>query len=98
MGRDAAAIRIQPRGWIRGPARIDKGWIILDQKRAQLYQPMESTNLVFDLASIRRPSDALEFCATYGLLWHGPDSDEYKEDFSAWVDAAGTLTGIIDIN
>ena len=94
----ARPIKVGPPEWLRGPARLEGEHIVLDTRRAERYPPMATTDLAFDLAAIRRPSDSLEFCRRYGLLWHGPDSEDYREEVSRWQDEALELTGVLQLN
>jgi hypothetical protein len=78
--------------WIRGEATIDGEWIVLDPARAETYPaPSDQPSLLFDLAVLQQPQDALEFVRKYGLLRHGPDAKEFREPFSDWLDVAKTL-------
>lgn len=79
--------------WLRGPARLDDGFVVLDIERATPYQPQAEPDLLFALAGIRRPTDALPFVKDYGLLRHGPDADSYREPFSDWERIALELSG-----
>jgi hypothetical protein len=55
---------------------VINGWVELDTSRPiEEYHPVSEPNLLFELADIRRPQEAVKFIRRYGLLWHGPDTD-----------------------
>jgi hypothetical protein len=82
--RNLRAIRATPPDWLRGEARLEGEWIVLDPKRSEKYRPIGEENLVFDLASITQPGEAVVFARKYGLLWHGPGAAQHAEQFSEW--------------
>jgi hypothetical protein len=84
-------LRVAPVQWLRGPANLNDGWVELDRQRAHPYTPMEEVDLMYDLAAIRRPPDALAFVQRYGLLRHGPGADKLRESFAEIETAALTL-------
>jgi hypothetical protein len=84
--------------WLRGRALLDEDYIVLDKAHSTEYQPMTTTELLFDLAAIRRPSDALPFVRRYGLLFHGPDADEFREPWSEWERTALLLSGFLHMH
>lgn len=91
----ASPIKPVPTPWLRGEATHEHGWIVLDPSRSAEYQPYEEGDLLWDLAAIRRPIDAVEFVRRYGLLRHGPGSSDFRERFSDWEQEARTLTGYL---
>lgn len=91
-------IEHRPAAWLRGPARLEDGFVVLDSDRAEEYVPWEEEGLLlYDLAAIRRPHDALGFARRWGLLHHGPGADEYREPFRDWENEALVLTGALAI-
>jgi len=77
--------------WVRGPARIVDGEIILDENRAERYMPDNLDRAIFELASVSDYQDFRAFVRRYGLLWHGPDflgTGECRESVSEWQKAA----------
>jgi hypothetical protein len=94
--RSGGAVRAAGPRWVRGFGRVAAGWVELDTRRpVEEYVPISEPDLVFDLADIRRPQDAVRFVRRYGLLWHGPGADTFRERFSEWEETAQTLRGIL---
>ena len=85
--------------WLRGPGKLEGDFIVLDRARATEYDPMETTGLVFDLAALRRPTDALPFVRQYGLLFHGPHDheEEFRESWSEWERSWGVLSFLLNV-
>ncbi len=77
---EGVAIAAAPTFWVRGHARIEGDWIVLDPKQQTKYLPLAGSNMVLEFAAIKKPSDACEFASKYGLLWHGPDADQFVEE------------------
>ena len=76
--------------WVRGPARIADGEVILDEDRAERYTPHSIDQAIFELAAASDYQDLRAFVRRYGLLWHGPDSlgtGECRESVSNWQTA-----------
>jgi len=76
--------------WVRGPARIVDGEIILDEHRAERYIPDNLDRAIFELAACSDYQDFRAFVRRYGLLWHGPDSlgtGECRESVAEWQEA-----------
>lgn len=77
--------------WVRGPARIVDGEIILDENRAERYMPDNLDRALFELATASDYQAFRAFVRRYGLLWHGPNSlgtGECRESVSEWQQAA----------
>ena len=87
--------RAQQPQWLRGEARYDRGWLSLDRATTEEYQPFQESGLLFDLAAVREPQDAIAFVRRYGLLRHGPDDADLREPFSQWQADATTLAGML---
>jgi hypothetical protein len=83
--------------WLRGRAQIIGDRIVLDRATAERYQPAGEWNLLFDLAAVRRPEDAVAFVSRYGLLRHGRGAADTQEPFSAWLETAYTFTNLLDL-
>jgi len=79
-------IMAEPAPWLRGYTRVEGEWIVLDPSRAEQYRPLSEKGYLYDLAAVRRPTDAVAFGRKYGLLWHGPNATEYREKFADWED------------
>ncbi len=79
--------------WVRGRTRYEDGWILIDEP--QEYWVYDEKELVFALASISNPDDAIEFASRYGLLRSGPGSDTYRELFSEWETVIARLRDIL---
>ena len=95
MDRRSVNVRTHPREWLRGPAVYADGWLTLDRDRAESYQPMSENDLVFDLANIRSPDDAVAFIRRRGLLWRGDPEGELRERFVEWEEVSRTLYGLL---
>jgi hypothetical protein len=76
---------------VRGQGSFGDGWLDLDPATVETYLPLEEERLLFDLASIRSPEDAVEFIAKYGMLHHGPRSADRRERFTEWVELSQVL-------
>lgn len=87
----------QHREWLRGPAHMVGEQVFLDRDKATRYQPSAEPKMLFDLAAIRRPADAIAFVAEYGLLRHGPAAPYAQEPFQAWAETAYTFTNLLDL-
>lgn len=83
--------------WVRGPARIEGGYVVADSSKAEEYVMDRPKNLPFDLASLAPiggsfdPQGIPPFVRRYGLLWHGPaqlEDVEAREALSDWQRAA----------
>jgi len=79
----------EPVDWLRGFARYEDGYISID--KPERFQPMAHRGMVFDLAHVTTPAEAVEFASRFGLLWHGPESEALKERFEDWESEATTL-------
>ena len=91
MQRTGRAHRAEKPPWLRGEATYSDGCITLDPARAHEYQPFEERDLVFDLASVSTPDDALVFVRRYGLLRHGPKEESLTERFEDWQEEVRVL-------
>lgn len=79
--------------WHRGPASFTDGQIVLDRSRATEYAPLVSTDddLVFQLAAVQTPDDALAFTQRYGLLLSRADEDPAESFEGIWLTVAETF-------
>lgn len=77
--------------WCNGSAYLDGDWVEMDASRARKYDVYSQKDIVFDFAAIERPSDIPPFVRRYGLLWHGPGSDTFRELTEDWLVEAETL-------
>src|SRR5215217_6285378 len=85
--------------WARGPARVEDGYVMLDEARATPYYIFEPPDLLFDLLNVYRPdgleaADVTGFVRRYGLLHHGErelGSGECRESLEAWQDELESL-------
>jgi hypothetical protein len=90
-------MRVHQPDWLRGPARLEGEWVVLDDSKAEQYQPLSEADLLFDLADLRRPDDAIAFARRYGLLRHGLDATTFREPFADWLEAAYTLANLLGL-
>ena len=89
--------------WARGPARVQDGYVILDEDRATTYFIFEPHDLLFDLLEVYRPSgveprDAIRFVRRYGLLHHGEKdlgTGECRESLDVWHDELESLNLVV---
>jgi hypothetical protein len=84
--------------WVRGPAQIVDGEVVLDEDRAERYVPRNIDQAIFELAIARDYQDVRSFVRRYGLLWHGPDSlgtGECRESVSDWQTAAHEAATVV---
>jgi hypothetical protein len=80
-----------PRPWLRGPASIDGGNVVLDLAHAEQSWPWSNDDqLALDLANITT-GEIPEFVACYGLLRSGPGSERLSEPVQLWLDTAHEL-------
>lgn len=91
-------LRHVPPPWLRGPACLDRGDVVLDRTRAEEYHPSVVPGLACDLAAITRPSDVLPFVRRWGLLWHGPQATTWREAYRDWEREALTLRDILHLH
>jgi endogenous inhibitor of DNA gyrase (YacG/DUF329 family) len=82
--------------WRRGQASLEDGSVVLDPTRAEEYEAFDNDleGLLWDLADVQRPTDALGFVRRYGLLWNGPDAD-WRESYADWEEVIDELGGIL---
>lgn len=97
--------------WAKGPARVEGGYVILDEGRADPYFLFEPTDLVFDLLDVY-DSDGLDpkavtrFARRYGLLYHGMSDlgtghcreplDRWYEDLANFNLVARLYMGLVE--
>jgi hypothetical protein len=73
--------------WIRGPASIVEGEVVLDEERADRYGLHDLGGAIFELATLRNPQDIRAFVRRHGLLLGGPDdlgTGRCREPLSGW--------------
>ena len=97
----ATAALAAGRSWLRGPATLTPDrWIVLDRAQVVEYQPGSDPQgrcLVFDLANIHQPKDAVRFAEQHGLLWHGPEATDLREPFGEWWKEANDLRKTLEL-
>lgn len=84
--------------WVRGPARIVDGEIILDEERAERYLPDKLDRAIFELGASSDYQDFRAFVRRYGMLRHGPDSlgtGECREPVSTWKQAVQEAATVV---
>ncbi len=74
-----------PIKWLRGPARYEEGWIILERADAEVHD-LASLGMaaLFDLVNVSAPDQALRYARDYGLLRHADERSELRELFEQW--------------
>ena len=86
-----------PRFW-KGPARLEGGWIVLDARRKEAYDPFPQRELLLDFMTVRDPSQAAEFASEYGLLHRYDESDdEWREPADLWLHHAAGIANLLRI-
>lgn len=78
--------------WVKGPARVEGGYVVLDEARATRYHIYDLESLLFDLLSVftpdkRNPTEVKAFVRRYGLLYHGAEdvgSGRCRESLRQW--------------
>jgi hypothetical protein len=83
--------------WLKGPATFDGEYIVMTRHLTQPYRLVGDWALLFDLAAVRRPDDAIAFVRKHGMLRHGTNSAFLREPFSEWLEAAYTLSNLLDL-
>ena len=82
--------------WVAGRARLEGEHIVLAPDTEAFYvsqrEAERGRSLVGELLALRDEHDLLGFGRTWGLLWHGPDADEYREP------VASSYTVVSDLN
>ena len=77
--------------WIRGPASIVGGEVVLDEERAERYTPYHMDRAIFELAALVQSKDNIgAFVRRYGLLRREPEllgTGKCRESVSEWHDA-----------
>jgi hypothetical protein len=93
----AQATRAAPPKWLRGPARIEDGVVVLDRERAKEYWPLDVPDLAFDLAAVTNQADILRIVRRYGLLRHGPEASQLRETVGSFLNEASRLALVLDL-
>lgn len=93
LSPSVATLRHSPFEWLRGPARYGRATdeISLDREKAELYFPSDEAGILFELAEIKAPADAVSFTQRYGLLTKGPAGENLHESFTEIRDEAELL-------
>jgi hypothetical protein len=79
------AVPTAPSRWIRGRARYEGAAIALDPATVVEYVPLQDAEgSLWQLAAVRQPADAVTFARRFGLLRHGPGSEELSEPWADW--------------
>jgi hypothetical protein len=77
--------------WLRGPASIVGGEVVLDEDRAEPYTPYNMDRAIFELAALMQSKDNIgAFVRRYGLLRREPEllgTGKCRESVSEWHDA-----------
>ena len=95
-------VRPVPVEWLRGPAWIDGGDIVMDGPRASTYHPLAEPEIGMELARVRTPKDAVTFVGRFGLLYMfgrptaGRLKKRLREPFTGFEAVAGELSFILE--
>ena len=104
---DVVITLVEQPEWVKGPARIEGGEVVLDESRADrywLYDSSQAEQMAFDLAAMafhrsgRDPQQVVAFVRRYGLLWHGVDklgSGNCREPLDSWWLEAEKLSSVL---
>ena len=82
--------------WIRGDARVVRGWAILDASSATEYVPTYDPDRLGEFVVIDSPRDVTRFASRFGLLREGPGS-ELREPVSLWWDEVALARGALEV-
>jgi hypothetical protein len=82
--------------WIRGEARVARGWVIIDEATAAEYVPAYDPERLGEFVVIDSPRDAARFAKRFGLLREGPRS-ELREPLSLWMDEVALARGALQV-
>ena len=74
--------------WVRGEARVHRGWVLLDETTVEPYAPLREPDLLREFVAIGSSRDVLRFAARFGLLRDGLGSD-LREPISQWWEEIG---------
>lgn len=98
---ELSPVRVLGLRWMKGPAKVEGGEIVLDSDRAEPYEflnPQASENMAFELAALpwhrRDEKEVVRFVRRYGLLSHGADDlerGENRESLEDWWREATAL-------
>lgn len=104
---ELAPVEVVSSAWVRGPARVEDGEVVLDETRAEEYgftAPEQSEQMAWDLARLgvrdADERDVLSFVRRYGLLFHGaedledPEVQECRESLQDWWAEAARLRAV----
>jgi len=82
-----------PPMWLRGPARIEGEWLVLDRASAESYLPLTTPKqvMLFALAACKTRRQMVDFASRFGLLTHGPSAPELREAVAEFETAAKEL-------
>src|SRR5262245_20336323 len=83
--------------WLRGPARIEGEWVVLDRERAEEYEPDDADDALTDLGAIDRPDQVIAFVRKHGLLKQGPDAADHREPLSDWWASANQVFNTLQL-
>ena len=82
--------------WVRGEARVHRGWVLLDETTVEPYAPLREPDLLREFVAIGSSRDVLHFAARFGLLRDGPGSD-LREPISQWWEEIGLARGALEV-
>lgn|GEM_PF-6930225 len=82
--------------WLRGKARHEAGYIILEEPKE--YSLYDNTETVFDLADIEDVNGCVAFADRYGLLTHGSLDDELREPVTEWLQHAKMMWTVLRLS
>ena len=82
--------------WIRGEARVNRGWVILDESSATGYTPIYDPDRLGEFVVINSPRDVARYASRFGLLREGPLS-ELREPLSLWWDEVELARGALEV-
>jgi hypothetical protein len=86
-----------PPEWERGRAVFRDPYICLETRERYLPYEEDVGALLFELAAVDQPTDAVAFASRFGLLRARPDAAVPRERFTVWQQIAGSLSGILKL-
>jgi hypothetical protein len=82
--------------WIRGEARVNRGWVILDESSAAEYTPDDDPDRLGEFVVIDSRRDVARYASRFGLLRAGRAAD-LREPLSLWRYEVGLARGALDV-
>jgi hypothetical protein len=86
-----------PPEWERGRAVFRDRYVCLETRESYLPFEEDVGALLFELAAVEQPEDAVAVASRFGLLRSRPGAPLARERFTVWQEVAGNLSGILKL-